>query len=334
MASIRQDALWDFIPTQNIRIVEKPKPAKAVKPRTVVARFLHLGAGVQSSTIVEMIVEGDLPRVDAVIFADTGNEPRHVYKQVEYLRGRLASINIPLAIVKRPNSEGLVKDILSKAGKGRFATMPLYSLNNDGSRSILMRQCTNDYKIVPCDDFILSWLLERGHAKTNKAGAWRVETGVSVLNTYGISADEKHRTGNQAQLWKVTSNPLIDKNMGRMDCESYLQNKGLPIPKKSSCKVCPYHNDAYWHWMSTTTPDEFEETCVFDDWLRSDKNHSAAQLGQITSKLFLHESCQPLRSIDFAARVEAKKSKQMDMFAVELIDGAVCASNGGFSCFS
>jgi hypothetical protein len=89
--TIQQAGLFDFVPVQEIALKEakKPKRKQTAAERETVASFLHLGAGVQSSTIVEMIVEGDLPPVDAVIFADTGNEPKWVYEQVDYLKSRL-----------------------------------------------------------------------------------------------------------------------------------------------------------------------------------------------------------------------------------------------------
>lgn len=326
-----QPGLWDFIPVQKIKIKKPPRPQK---PKTTVGRFLHLGAGVQSSTIVEMIVEGDLPRVDVVIFADTGNEPKHVYKQVAYLKTRLESVGIPLYEVKKPHSAGIAKDFMSAAG--RFATMPLFTRNSvTGAVGILRRQCTNEYKIIPCDDFILDWMIERGHAKVNSKGARRVGRGIRVENVYGISADEKERQGKRGPAWQQAMYPLIDKNMGRVDCEAYLQSKGLRVPKKSSCKICPYHNDAFWLWMAENTPDEFEEVCVFDDWLRSPFASTASfKRGRIHDETYLHQSCKPLRSIDFKALVEAKQKPRLDMFKVELIDGALCASDGGFSCFS
>lgn len=330
---VTQPGLWEFIPTVNIKIL-KPVKKRPQKPRNTVARFLHLGAGVQSSTIVEMIVEGDLPRVDGVIFADTGNEPKHVYKQVAYLKTRLDSVGIPLYEVKKPQSAGIAKDFMSAAG--RFATMPLYTRNSvTGAVGILRRQCTNEYKIIPCDNFILDWMIERGHASPNSKGARRVGRGVQVENIYGISADEKERQGKRGPAWQKACYPLIDMNMGRVDCEAYLLAKGLRIPKKSSCKICPYHSDPFWYWMSVNTPDEFEETCCFDDWLRSPLAiASSFKQGRIHDEVYLHPSCQPLRSIDFKAIVEAKKTAQQSMFKIELVAGAKCASDGGFTCMS
>jgi hypothetical protein len=42
-------------------------------------RVLSLGAGVQSSTVLFKMLEGEIPMADVSIFADTGNEPKAVY---------------------------------------------------------------------------------------------------------------------------------------------------------------------------------------------------------------------------------------------------------------
>lgn len=334
--TITQFSMLADVPVKEIPIKEAPKVKRKQKSleRDVVASFLHLGAGRQSSALCEMIVMGDLPRVDAVIFADTGNEPSWVYKQVDYLRERLASVNIPLFVNVKPNSKGLVEDLKNGASL-RFATMPLYSLNPvTGKRAILRRQCTNEYKILPNDDFILDWLIENGYAKRNKAGARRVNRNIKTLHLYGISADESYRAGKRGQAWQEAKYPLIEKQMGVSDCISYLRRNKLPVPKKSSCIVCPYHDDAYWFDLSENAPDEFEQACLFDEWIRSDDAKLYGNFRGIKDILFLHSSCEPLRSIDFKARIEAKKSKQMDMFAAEIIDGKVCATDGGFTCMS
>jgi hypothetical protein len=47
-------------------------------------RILNLGAGVQSTTLFLMLIDGDLPPVDYAIFADTGDEPQDVYQHLEF----------------------------------------------------------------------------------------------------------------------------------------------------------------------------------------------------------------------------------------------------------
>ena len=59
------------------------------EPKNVALSYLGLGAGVQSSTIVEMMVLGLLPKVDLAVFSDLEDEPSYVYRQLNYLEGRL-----------------------------------------------------------------------------------------------------------------------------------------------------------------------------------------------------------------------------------------------------
>ena len=57
-------------------------------------RILSLGAGVQSTALLLMMIHGEIPKADAVIFADTGWEPAAVYKHLEKLEVLMAEHNI------------------------------------------------------------------------------------------------------------------------------------------------------------------------------------------------------------------------------------------------
>ena len=48
--------------------------------KNVNLRILSLGAGVQSSTLALMIEKGEIPMVDAGIFADTQAESKETYE--------------------------------------------------------------------------------------------------------------------------------------------------------------------------------------------------------------------------------------------------------------
>lgn len=322
-----QASMFADMPAVVVQKIVSPRPQK---PRTLFGRVINLGAGVQSSTLVEMIIEGDLDYpVDLVLFADTGNEPKWVYKQVEYLRGRCQDAGIPFWVVKK-DSKGIVQDAMHSSG--RFAKMPFYIKDSvTGKMSIMQRQCTKEYKIEPCDDYLKDWLLEFHKATRDKLGRRYVNRGIYIEQWYGISAEETYRAGKRGQQWQTAVYPLIDRNMKRADCIKYLLKKGLPVPKKSSCKVCPFHDDEYWLMLASDDPEDFEETCVYDDWLRTPA--AKKRIASLRGDIYLHTSGQPLRSIDFKARIEARKRPPADMFAVELL-GTSCKTDGGFSCNS
>lgn len=244
---------------------------------------LSLGGGVQSSTLAEMIVEGDLPPVNYVIFADTGDEPDYVYQQVEYLRGRLASVGVPLEVV----TAGDMLDDFYTGSQSNF--LPVYSLNEQqsGARATTIeigkfrRQCTSGYKIKPIRDFVASKIGSAAHFET-----W-----------LGISLDEVQRVKRSRNKWEITRWPLIEKRMSRADCIHYLQSKNLPVPRKSSCRICPFHNDAHWQDMRDSRPNDWAHVVKFDDDLRNGKlKITTAAKGE----LFLHRSCVPLSEVTFA----------------------------------
>ncbi|KKM97986.1 hypothetical protein LCGC14_1162500 [marine sediment metagenome] len=306
---------------------------KDFSKRKLVGKVLQLGAGRQSSGIVEMIVEGDLPPVDLVVFADTGDEPQWVYDQVSYLQKRLGRIGIPLTIALQ--SIGICEAI--KSGE-RFASVPMYTGFRGQKKGILRRQCTHEYKIIPAQDVVLNWLLERGHAKRRAGdGVRRVSPKVYIEQWYGIATDEMYRAKERGANWQKCRYPLIEIGFSTEHTLDYIKGLGLPVPKKSSCRICPYHDDEHWLDLKVNHPEDFEHACLFDEWLRSDAAKLTRIVKGMRQEVWLHPSCIPLREVDFAERIAKKKSKisaiQLRLFDEELAFGT-CGGEGAFSCFS
>lgn len=330
MVTLTQHA---FFGIDEIKIIQKPdaKPRRQ-RERKLVGTVLQLGAGRQSSAIAEMIVEGDLPRVDVVCFADTGDEPAWVYEQVWHLAGRLDSVGIPLIItMKKDFSGGIVES--AKSNPARYASMPVFTGQHGQPGGMLRRQCTNDWKVQPADDYIRDWLEERGHVTRAKNGSRRVKPSVYVEMWYGIGTDEMYRQKKRGTGWQQAVYPLITLKMNTRDCLAYLKEKGLPVPRKSSCRICPYHEDEYWLDLQQNYPADFEHACQFDDFIRT-LHGKRATFKHIKDKLYLHRSCTPLREVDFAARIEVKRRGNVSPFQKELILQGSCSTDGGFSCFS
>lgn len=256
-----------------------------------VAHVLCLGAGVQSSTIAEMSLNDDLPPFDFAIFADTKNEPPWVYEQVQYLSDKL-----PVIIVEKPDG-GLVFN--TKSGYGRFVSMPFYTKDEFGNVGRLKRQCTSEYKIEVINDYLRDWLIERGYGKVASDGSRRIGKEFYIESWFGISYDEIERLKDRSTAWEKDIYPLIDKRITREECIKYLKARGLPVPGKSSCIVCAFHDDNYWLDLSVNHPDVFEEACDFDNWIRSDEARQRLTSG-LKSDVYLHKSCQPLREVDFS----------------------------------
>lgn len=115
-------------------------------------KTLSLGAGVQSSTIFKMACLGEIERFDCAIFADTGWEPKPVYKWLKYLRAQGDKYGIPIHIVQQGNirDDALISQVRGVVHRGsRHASMPLFTTGPDGEKGMLKRQCIYEYKIRP-----------------------------------------------------------------------------------------------------------------------------------------------------------------------------------------
>jgi len=258
--------------------------------------YLSLGGGIQSGTLAEMIAVGELAAPDMVLFADTGDEPSYVYEHIDYLAGRLSAVAVNVLTVSTGN---LVDALMS--GTGRFAAIPVFTVN-DEKRGRLRRQCTREYKIEPIERAVRNELLQRGMATKAKNGAVRVKTNIQVTALLGISLDEVARMKPSRTPWIVNRWPLIEKRMTRGDCIQWLQRRGLPVPRKSSCRICPFHNDRHWHDMKDTAPADWAHVVDFDHSLRDERGGRFTATA--TGELFLHGSCIPLEQVDLRTPAE------------------------------
>jgi len=247
--------------------------------------YLSLGAGVQSTAMLIMSALGlrNCPKADCAIFADTGDEPAWVYDHLETLK---KWSTIPIHFTAKGHLSQDVADRLS-GKKKRFAAIPAWTRGKDGREAPLRRQCTREYKIEPLEKKVRELLGYRKY-QHNKH---------KVACLLGISTDEIARVKPSRTHWVTNLFPLIDAGLSREDCARVIVDAGLPVPKKSACVFCPYHNDEYWLDMKTNHADEFAKAVSFDKMIRDMKATGIEQ------PVFLHRSLQSLDEIDFARRL-------------------------------
>ena len=167
---------------------------------TTKLRVLSLGAGVQSSTLALMIEKKKIPMVDAAVFADTKAEGEDTYKFLAWLKTQLT---YPIYTVSKGN---LTDQLLNSD----FPIAPFYSLNIiTGKKGLMMRQCTNDYKIQPIIQQIRKLLGIAYRKKVKK------NTEVELL--MGISYDEIYRMKPNRMPYIKNVFPLIDMRLTRQD---------------------------------------------------------------------------------------------------------------------
>lgn len=220
-------------------------------------RVLSLGAGVQSTTLALAASRGDVgPMPDCAIFADTQWEPKRVRDHLDWLKGQLrfpvyevTAGSIRDAITARTNTTG-----------GRFAAVPWFIVNPDGSHGMGRRQCTKEYKLAPIAKHIRALLGKpgRSYIAPDSVEVW-----------VGISTDEIERMKPAKQRFIVNRWPLIEAGMSRAECERWLAERQFSAPK-SSCIGCPFHSNAMWRDMRDNHPDEWADACEADRLLRAD----------------------------------------------------------------
>lgn len=310
-------------------------------------RVLSLGAGVQSTTLLLMSLRGELPRLDGVVFADTQWEPKAVYEHLEFLRRECEKAGVPLYTGTAGNlredgiefrSRGWAR---GETSKKRYASIPVFVKNPDGSQGRVNRQCTKEYKIEVVDRIIRRLILGLKAGRPAPPG--------SVEHWFGITTDESRRAvfpgrwkevdaDNQPRLygestvvrkkkvwkpapWKTHAYPLLDavllpdrtsrpfghlpRTYTRDDCEDWLR-KNLPGRKvpRSACIGCPFRSNEEWRRMRDETPDEWADAVEFDHAQRAADRKGASRRGMIVGETYVHRQLIPLDMVDLDGQGE------------------------------
>lgn len=279
-------------------------------PSPIRLRTLSLGAGVQSTTMALMAAHGEIgPMPDCAIFADTGWEPKGVYDHLAWLMSPNV-LPFPVHVV----SAGNIRAQLVAAGGGeRWASIPAFTRmvtpagaevpildeDDDGeivtigtrrtaketvSIGMIRRQCTTEFKIVP---------IRRKVRELAGLTRKRSPTHPVVEQWIGISTDEITRAKPSFEAWQLKRFPLIEMRMSRADCLAWLKRHDYPLPPKSACIGCPFHDDSRWRHMRDHDPAAWGDAVEVDRAIRTG-------LRGIRGEVFLHRSAVPLDAADLS----------------------------------
>ncbi len=257
----------------------------------MVYRALSLGAGAQSTVLALLLSRSDrrlaelgYPMPDVAVFADTGWEPEYVYRHLNWLE---AELQFPLIRVSDGDLRENLKQGRTVSGH-RFVDVPLYTVNEDGRKGMLRRQCTNHYKIRPIYRRIrqlAGGIPRRPFPKDKYAEMW-----------IGISQDEMLRMKPSRESWVEHRWPLVDIGMSRSDCIEWFSteypDRYLP---RSACVICPYRSDEHWVELKQREPNSYEEAVRFDRWLRKSTETPVRKL--LNGRPYLHSARKPLDSV-------------------------------------
>lgn len=265
--------------------------------------YISLGAGVQSTAVLAMSTLGlhGCPRADVAIFADTGDEPNWVYDHLAVLEPWAAERGVRVERVQKGHLSRQILDHAAVKGDGdRFVTIPAFVEGEDGRGAPLRRQCTREFKIEPIE--------KRVRALLGAAPGERIAGRKKARALLGISLDEIQRARDNQTPWITNVFPLIDAKIRRWDCERFIAEVGLPVPRKSACVFCPYHSNAFWLDLRDNHPAEWAKAVEFDRKIR--------RLQTVRGDVFLHRSLKPLDQV----RLD---DGQGDLFATSC-DAGVC----------
>lgn len=250
-------------------------------------RVLNLGAGVQSTAIYLMMLDGEIEPADVAIFADVQDEPRDVYEHLERLQN-LGGIEIVTVTAGRL-SEQLVNGM--DGNGGRFVSIPSHLSDAGAKAGIGRRQCTAEYKIKPIEQEIRRRMGAVGKPLAN---------GDTVTQVFGLSYDEPKRVDRVKMQYAARRGwyaefPLFEEFITRDDCLVYLRKRWKHEVPRSACVFCPYHSDTEWARIRDTDPDSWQRAIEIDRAIRLET--SACTRGMNATQ-YLHKSCVPLEFVE------------------------------------
>ena len=241
-------------------------------------RGFSFGGGVQSTAMLVLQAQGRA-NYDVFLFSNVGDDSEHpdTLKYINEIAMPYAAENkiklIELRHIRRDGKEETLYKNLTRPGS-RSTGIPIYL---EGSGAPGRRLCTSEFKIRR----IAVWQRRHGATKNNPA-----------VTGLGISWDEIHRMKLESGIpTQVLEYPLIDLRLTRNDCIKIIKAEGLPVPPKSSCWFCPFHNKVQWHRLKVDHPDLFNKSVELEKILseRSD------MLGR--GKVFLNRALRPLDTV-------------------------------------
>ena len=207
---------------------QTPRGSASALPPPVVLSF---GGGKNSTAVlVRYLREGW--SLDAVVFADTGEESPETMAVVDHAKALCKRHGVRFAVVK--------------SHLGRLVD---YYRDNKIVPYATVKSCTVKFKIRP----VRKWMTENGFRP------------VTVL--VGIAYDEIHRVRDSDVKWANNDFPLVDWKWGRQECRDEIEKHwdGPPVPK-SGCMGCPLQGRANFLKLSRDHPK------VFQRWREMEEN--------------------------------------------------------------
>lgn len=222
-------------------------------------RVVSYGGGVQSTALLVLAAQH---RIDfsTFLFANVGDDSEHP-DTLRYVR----EIAVPYAaehgieihelhrIRQRGPTAGQIETLWGRLMADGSRSLPIPVRMSNGAPGT--RSCTADFKIAVTGRYM------RSH------GATADDPATVAL---GISVDEIQRAKpgiDPKARYQCRTYPLLDLGLHRGDCRRVIADVGLPVPPKSACFFCPFHDTESWKRLRRDTPDLFAKAVELEDTL-------------------------------------------------------------------
>lgn len=242
--------------------------------------ILSFGAGQDSTAILYRIaldktfrdqyVKGKL----IVLMSDTGNEHPATYSHVQFIKSFCESHNIEFYLIT--SSQGYHP-------KNWDSLHANFQAHNTVMSVAFPKTCTDNLKIKPLYNFLDHYIARnyynydephRPKGKRYIKHFCKQHGKIHVL--LGIAAGEESRIAKPLHEVDIFGNlivtnatwmdhclqkvyPLVDLQMDRSACQTYIRSTGLPLPLPSNCMMCPFLSKQEILWLYRNYPEVFSE---------------------------------------------------------------------------
>jgi hypothetical protein len=210
--------------------------------------MLAKGLGVDSTALVVGFVERRI-KLDAILFADVGDEKPETYAYYRVISAFLKKHGYPPITVVRYNPV-----------KATYITLSENCLQNGTLPSLAFgrKACSQKFKVVPQNAWTNRW-----------APAQRTwEKGRKVIKFIGYDAGPKdarrgHDLTDDPQY--QYEYPLREWGWDRERCMDEIDKAGLRVPMKSACWHCPATQPNELVWLAKHHPEIFAKAIAMED---------------------------------------------------------------------
>lgn len=199
-----------------------------------------------------------------------------LYTQVEFIKKACDDCGIPFKILETD----LYGDYIEKFGVKRVASIPFWSVDENGKKGKMRRQCTIDKKITAIQKYVRYEILGyKFRQKCRKEDKGRHEMHI------GFSKEEEHRVFESMNPMFVTKFPLVQMGLTRADNYKYILEEWGLETKASACSYCPFHRNYFFQHIKEHCPDCYKAVVDLDNVLEERQPGSL-----IRSKLYISRS--------------------------------------------